>query len=284
MFGAAGTTQTKRGIWTIQEGEAEQPVLLGYEVGGAWQRIPLPDLSGRRVALAGDQLVVYPGSHESVGSVPDRLFDPEAGAWSELPSDPIGSSYDRTIVGVDDGVILFAIPKSDVPPNRPRVFHAARYGFATREWRLLAPSSIPGYANAWYRSGQKIINPTLGSVDGGEVNAFDRPYELGGVLVDEANWMRLPAFRELPVGSGSSPIAGSERWVVVSIGAADTPLAILNLENLKWGEAPATALASRTGVGSVVVDDRLLLWGGADFDLPAPRGRLHNDGQILTLS
>jgi hypothetical protein len=270
-------------VWTLQHVDGA-PVLLAYDDTAGWRTVPVPNPSGGRISAAGTRIVVYPRSHEHGGLVPDRVYDPDANAWTQLPLDPIGSAYDRTLLGVDDGVVLLAIPLTDVPPpDRPRVFHAARYTASTSSWAPLPPSGIPGYADTWHRWGQRIVNPTRGSVDGGQVNPFDRAYELGGILLDEREWTPLPHFKDLPVGSGSSVIAAGGRWVVSFKGAAGAPLAVLDIASLTWQELETTPLMARTGAGRVVAGDRVYVWGGADFDLPSPRGRLHNDGVEATL-
>lgn len=286
ITGVINTAPTGTGVWSIQELDAK-PVLVGYELAKGWRTvdIPEPSGSGRGVGVVGAKVLVYPSSRERGGLIPDRLYDPGTETWTELPVDPIGAAYDRTLVGIDDGVLLLAIPKIDVPrPDRPRVFHAARYNHAENSWRNLPASMIPGYADTWYRHESKIVNPTLGSVDGGTVDRFDRAYALGGVLdVDSQRWLALPPFEDLPVGSGSSPVAAGEDWVISSVGAVDAPLAALELETLAWRPLPTTPIISRTGVGRIVVGDRVVMWGGADFELPAPRGRLHDDGVQLRL-
>ena len=73
-----------------------------------WTRLPLPPDAPRRALLATDrQVVAYAGSDEG-GQVPDVVFDPASGDWTELPDDPLPPSFGRTMAWSGRELVLFA--------------------------------------------------------------------------------------------------------------------------------------------------------------------------------
>ncbi len=83
---------------------------LAYDVGrDRWTDLPVPtgsELEGGLVA-AGDRVVFYPTGDE-FGEHPDWSFDPATGAWTELPDDPLPTSYSRWIQQKDGKLVLRA--------------------------------------------------------------------------------------------------------------------------------------------------------------------------------
>lgn len=83
---------------------------LDYDGGrDRWTTIAVPGPSPAWLSLTGDgtRLVLTSGSDEDVRQ-PDRVLDTRTGAWTVLPDDPLGFSYDRTITGTDEGLVLTA--------------------------------------------------------------------------------------------------------------------------------------------------------------------------------
>lgn len=271
--------------WSLQTADRRKS-LVGYDVDGEdWRTAAVPEPSlASHLAAVGSRILVFAGSHENGGLVPDRLFDPATGVWEELPRDPIGSAYDRSFVDVPAGLVLLAIPLTNVPPpDRPRVFHAAVYDRATRQWSGLPPSTVPGYATTWFRSGSKVVNPTLGSADGGQVNGWDRAYAFGGVLdVESRTWLPLPTHHQVAIGSGSSPVATSDRWIISTVAGPPGPLAALDLATMDWTDVNPAPKGLPTGASVGLTARHLVVWGGATFDRE-PRGVLHADGMQLAL-
>jgi hypothetical protein len=173
--------------------------LLAYEIGeDRWHEVPLPvDSDGWYQLAAGDRLVAYLGSHEG-GSGEDFVYDPAAERWRPLPADPLGDSFDRTMVWTGDELVLFG---AELVPNpgaeEPAVVRAAALDLATGSWRRLPDSEILS-SGPWLVADGVLVNPSLGGADGGETNNWGRFYPNGGRL-DPATgeWSPLP---EPPAG------------------------------------------------------------------------------------
>ena len=270
--------------WSVQSWDPTAALVVGYDVDAhRWRTEEAPSPSGGRLARFDGSLLVYPGSHENIGVIPDRVFHPASGTWEELPRDPVGLAYDRSYVHVPAGLVLLAIPLVAPPPDRPRVYQAALYDHTTHEWTALPPSEIAGYAGAWYRAGSDVINPTLGSADGGQINPWDRAYPFGGILdVSGRRWLPLPAGRDPGVGSGSTPVADGERWVVSSMAGPPGPLTAFDLDARRWADLEMPPSGIPTGASIAMSKQWLVIWGGATFDAE-PRGVLRNGGVQLAL-
>lgn len=160
----------------------------------AWQELPLPtdDVTARSYALAaGDgHVVLFQRSHES-GRLSDWRYDPTAEAWSELPEVPLGDHYDRDVTWVGDALVVTGIPVEDVGADGPATYEAAVWN--DDGWRVLPRSEVAGWSPDWLAVDGLLVNPIPGSVDGGQVNPYDRAYPTGGILnVNSGTWAQLP--------------------------------------------------------------------------------------------
>lgn len=283
VTGLSATATAGSTVWSLQR-ETPTPALVAFDASARrWEVVPVPADSGNALAATDTSVLIYDTSYES-GVSPDRLYDPSTGAWTDLPPDPIGRAYDRSFVAVRGELVLLGIPvDTPTPPDRPRVFHAARFTPATGAWTPLPPSEIAGYATEWHAHGGQVTNPTLGSADGGEVNGWDRAYPFGGILdLDSQRWLPLPPAMDVEVGSGSNPIASNDQWVVTVVAQAGTPVAALDLASTTWASLPPLPTPLPTGAGRGIAANHLIIWGGADFS-NSPRGQLTNVGQRLEL-
>ena len=160
------------------------------------------------------------------------MFDPSLGAWEELPADPLSPGFDRTMVWSRPYVYLF---DHELVPNPgsevPSLTRAARLDLNTGEWKRLADSEILG-TGPWFAEDEIMVNPSLGSADGGEVNNWGRRYPFGGIF-DTASetWSDLPAaptgadYSVGVLGSRSALIYGTIGW-------------FLDVESGSWIELP----------------------------------------------
>ncbi len=159
----------------------------------AWTNVPLTGRTPSSARLAGHNghLVLYAGSDEQ-GEVADRVLDPEAGHWSDVPNDPFEASYDRQLLSVGGALVLFAKPISAAIDSSqvPRVV-AARFDDATGAWKILPDGdqlSTPTFAD-----GTLAVSPYRGGADGGEVNNWGRLVPNGGMLdLSTQTWSHLP--------------------------------------------------------------------------------------------
>jgi hypothetical protein len=160
------------------------PAFLHYSVSqDTWSELPPPgdgDVLHRDLLAMGDRLLAHRGSDEG-GEMPDLVFDPATSAWSTLPADPLSPSFDRTMVWLHDRLYLFDHALVAQPGSAaPSLTRVASFDPSTGSWARLADSEILG-THPWFVDGTRLVNPSPGGADGGEVNNWGRTYPYGGV-------------------------------------------------------------------------------------------------------
>jgi hypothetical protein len=161
-----------------------------------WEELPPPpgDLGWLHgIVQAGERIVAYGGSDEQ-GEQPDFVFDPATSSWSELPPDPLSPSFDRSMAWSGRELLLFEHELVSNPGSeRPAVTRAAALDLESGAWRRLPDSEILA-TGPWVPDEGRLINPTLGGADGGEVNNWGRAYPYGGILdLERGTWSPLPS-------------------------------------------------------------------------------------------
>ena len=238
------------------------PTFLAYDLAGdLWRILPLPSEAGlgeRRLVAAGERIVAYRSTQEH-GPGPDLVYEPATGAWAALPGDPLSPSFDRSLVALDGRLVLLGIAAVPDPGVEPPFYRAAVHDLATGEWRRLPDAEVVGGEPTWYAASGLVVNPALGSADGGAVNAWGRAFPFGGMLdvVGEA-WLPLPGG---PAGDG--PLIGLAA-------AADTFVVnrqgwVLDVERLAWQQLEPLPGAPSAGAAVVGAGDRIVLFGGSRF-------------------
>ena len=148
--------------------------LIAYDVSDdAWVRIDLPDATAPfrsfSIVAIDDAIVLYATTDES-GTAPDWVFDPADESWGELPDDPLGPAFDRSMVW--NGVALFLFDKALVESpggaDGPSYTRAARYEDGA--WTALPTADTIGRPGAG-RPASVDRAGELGCADGGENNA-----------------------------------------------------------------------------------------------------------------
>jgi hypothetical protein len=257
-------------LW-VQEMEGvprTRRAFLAYDaVGDRWEELPAPAIGedlGYLLAAGGDGVVAYQSSQES-GVAPDLAYDPASAAWSELPPDPLIPSFDRTMVGTDAGLVLLGIENVPQPGSvGPALYRAAVFDTETDSWRRLPDSEIAGYDPSWFWSNGLVVNPTLGTSDGGGVGTWDRAYPHGGVL-DPASGTWSPLPDPPPMGDGFPFVAtGGDAYVASFSGWA------LHVPTWTWLEVPPTPGAGFGESAITWAGDRLFVWGGVRWEGSEP--------------
>jgi hypothetical protein len=188
-------------MWTTSNHD-----FLRYSVADdAWTRLPPPPGGARwyQLVAAGDVVIAHTGSHEQ-DAARDFVFDPAADAWTALPVDPLAPAFDRVMTWSGGHVYLFGRALVPNPGSEvPSLVRAARLDLATGVWEPLPDSEILA-SGPWLVDGSRLVNPTLGSADGGEVNNWGRSYPYGGVF-DTATltWSALPEVPDALTGAGA---------------------------------------------------------------------------------
>lgn len=231
-----------------------------------WRRVPVPgaaeDLGWYTPVADGYRLLLVSGSDEE-GVRPDRVHDVTSGQWSVLPEDPVGPAFGRAIVPTPSGLVLAAhlLVASPGAGDRPSLVQLARLDRRTNTWTRLpeAPQLGGGY---WW-TGHRLVDPSLGSSDGGgpEPGDYGREIPMGGVLdAVTGAWSPLPdAPAELSGGWSADAADGwllaAAGWVYDDRGESWTRLA------RPHADAPEQAGAATWADGTLVVvggqhDDR----------------------------
>ncbi len=185
--------------------------LLAYDASDdAWTVHPGPSGApeyGRLAAVDGS--VVLVAGERRQGEPSGHAFDPATGSWALLPEDPLGPAFDRVPTATTAGLVLTGHSLVPNPGStEPSFVRAAVFDPGSSRWTLLDDSDqVGGWQWAW--TGRRLVDPNLGTVDGGEVNGYGRDIPMGGVL-DPATgtWAPLP----------NAPPGSSDGWWVEALG------------------------------------------------------------------
>lgn len=225
-----------------------------------WGEWEVPGGDAGWLVADGRRLLVVSGSDEN-GERPDRVLDARSGDWSTLPADPLSPAFDRFVVSTPAGLVLTAKAiAADGGPADPALVRAALLPDGERRWRTLPDSDQLG-GGRWSWTGHRLVDPSLGGADGGEVNNYGRVILFGGRL-DPATgtWSPLPDAPDertggWPVDAPDGPVIAAAGWLYDD--AAES-----------WTRLPRPAAAPAEPGPAVWAGDRLVVVGGVDWDLP----------------
>ena len=182
-------------VWT--DGAAS---VYGYDTSAdTWARVPSPSAGGGSLVAAGERLVSIAYSDER-GVAVDEVYDAATRTWSKLPDDPLGRSFNRGAVWVNDKLLLLAQRLVANPGSeKPSFVRLAEFDFAASVWRRLPDSAVIGGGTVAVAG--LVVFPDTGSADGGEVNNWGRSYPMGGIYNPAAGtWRDLPTLKNPPGG------------------------------------------------------------------------------------
>ena len=236
----AGTAVVGDQVFVLTRGGAGvDREFIAYDVSDdAWQRIDRPDAAGSfpstSIVAASDAVVVYRTTDEHA-SAPDWVFDVGDASWSELPDDPLGAGFNRSMVW--NGVALFLFDKALVESpggvDGPSYTRAARYQHGA--WVALATAETIGPGPALV-DGHRLIAPMLGCADGGDNNSYGRCIPFGAVFDTTANkWSELA---NAPA-KGRKDISAYGGFSGSGLVAASTHGPFLDAATNEWFDLPA---------------------------------------------
>ncbi len=263
-FSFAATATAGRTAYFLAPGDASRPgaprALLAYRADrDRWRRLAPPRHRDTLLA-AGGRLVAF--AHDARAQVR------AGGRWRPLPPDPLGDVRVRSYVWSGRELVQIACT-SATPDDGPCLVRAAAFDFAAGSWRRLADAAIHD-TNLWAAASGVVVNPALGTSDGGATNGWGRAYPNGGIL-DPATgaWSALPD----PPSANHWEAAG----VLWADGAAYFARSgyVLDVPSATWLEVPRRA-ADVHGETVVSAGRDLLVFGGARFARRHPGGRLLN--------
>ncbi len=262
-FAFASTALAGRTAYLLAPGDASRPraprALLAYRVDrDRWRRLRPPRRRDTLIA-AGGRLVA--AAWDARPQVRVR------GRWRSLPRDPLGGGIrGRSFAWTGSELVQIACASAS-PVDGPCLLRAAAYDFGTGAWRRLPDAAIQ-YSEPWAAAGGVIVNPTLGTSDGGETNGWGRAYPNGGILDPAAGtWSPLPS----PPSAGH-PQAAGVLWADGAAYSADAGF-VLDVPSGTWLAVPRRG-AAVSGETVVSAGRDLFVFGGARFSPAHPRGRL----------
>ena len=245
----------------------DQHVLAWDSTQDTWTELARPT-KPQWAALVADthgghpRLVLAAGSDENAVQ-PDRVYDPVDGAWSQLPANPLRPSFDRVIVATPAGLVLTAKPiGADGGPEDPALVHAALLPPGASSWQPIPSSDDQLGGWSWTWTGRRLVDPTPGGADGGQVNNYGRTIPYGGALD--------------PVTGGWQPLIDAPQeftggWPVDALGGRYSAVQGWIYDDGDSGQGSSwTRLARPDGAPAspgraVWVEDVLIVTGGADW-------------------
>ena len=233
--------------------------LMSYSVADdAWREVDVPDDMPRRIVADGDRLLLPLASHEW-GAGADLVLDVASGEWSELPTDPLGATFDRCLLSTRDGILLTGKALVESPGSEgPSLVQAALYDPESGAWaRLPDTGQIGGWFPVW--TGERVVDASLGGADGGEVNGWGREYPYGGMLsLPDGAWSPLPEAPEPTRDPWLGHVDGGEQFLV-----ADGYV----FDDVEETWTPTTAPTDAPAVIGVAAwaGDQIVVIGGTDW-------------------
>ncbi|GAA1957693.1 hypothetical protein [Agromyces allii] len=233
--------------------------LLSYDVDtDRWDRINLPDDAPRALVGDGDRVLLASTSDEH-GRFADFILDVETGAWSQLTADPLGQIFDRVLTPTPDGLVLTGKQLVEDPgADGPALTIAAWLDRRSGKWsRLPDTEQIGGWRWAW--TGTRLVDPTLGGGDGGEVGSWDRSYPYGGAIsVPDGQWSPLP----------EPPSPRQDHWLTDTAGGRFSFSGgyVYDDRRSSWTPIDRPDHAPQHADAAVWADDRLVVVGGTDWN------------------
>lgn len=213
---------------------------------------------------AGRPRLVLASSSDEQGARPDQVYDPADGTWSQLPADPLRPSFDRVLVSTPSGLVLTAKPIApDGGPEDPALVRAAVLPPGASRWRTVPTDGDQLGGGHWTWTGRRLVDPTLGGADGGEVNGYGRTIPYGGAL-DPATGEWEPLTGAPDQASGGWPVealggswSAAEGWIYRDGDGGD---------GSSWSRLPPPDDAPAEPGPGVWVGDLLVVAGGSDWD------------------
>jgi hypothetical protein len=238
-----------------------EDTLLAYAVpSDRWTTPPTPPGmagSGVQLGMLRDRLVAMVGDES--GNARYAMLEPTTQKWTDLPPDPLRPTFDGVLTSTPVGLVLTAKDLVDQPGSEsPAFVRAAVLDADTMTWRELPDSEqIGGFVWAW--TGTRMVDPSLGGADGGEVNNYGRTYPYGGILDPKSGtWAALP----------NAPDEFTGGWTVEAV---DGPLIayagwLYDDGHGTWTRLPRPEGAPPQPGSAVWAGDELVVLGGVDYE------------------
>lgn len=243
---------------------------LSYDVGDdRWTELAYPyDLTFETplsLTLVGDRIVAYqtdasvplrdPGAGNTTSEV---AYDPAADSWSPLPVDTLRPSSDRTMVGHDGDLYLFATtPEGAGTPST----HAALLREGADTWEEIPDPPGPTQFG-WYLVGDLIVSPSPGPDLPSPPVLAEAP--VASVLDTSTDTWVDPPTPPAPAG-GPGP-ALTNLGIVAGPTLVNAFGQVLDIDAGTWTSLPTPTTFAHEGQAAAWVNDTLVVWGGQSAD------------------
>ena len=247
---------------------------LAYDVDDdRWTDLPMPE--GQRGVVATDDRIVAYLRTEERGDTGDASFDPETATWSPLPPDPHTPAFDRSMVWADGALVLLDVEHVPQPNSaEPSLYRAAALDLDTGAWEELPAPDIVGNSATWFVLGDLVVNPTIGELDGGEVNGWGRSVPVGGILdLTSRAWQPLPRHRDGAQWVFGPTVADAHRIVLADGWLFDGEV---------WERLPRPPTDAFGA--SALAGDSVLVWGGVRWSDDWSESEILDEGWTIRLS
>lgn len=134
-------------------GRYEESQTWTYDISrDAWRRGADAPAYGSLQGLAGDRVVMLGG-----GEPAGWLYDPLADRWTALPADPLGDTFDRSLVFDGTDLLLLALPTEG---GDDRTYLFARLDLDTMRWATLPRTPVGMGVSVWFWWKDQLLNPS----------------------------------------------------------------------------------------------------------------------------
>jgi hypothetical protein len=222
----------------------------------AWRRLPeppvRPDLHNSAISAAGGSVVTL-GQGGTV-----LVFNLAEETWRTLPSSPHEPRLQaHGAQATAEGIVVIGVD-STVRNDGTVPSYLFAEVYRDGAWQRLERSNMMG-GYGWHWTGERLVAPHPGCVDGGEVNPYPRCIPEGGILdPGSGTWAPLPRAPEDFSAGWSLSAAGGERMLVGGYLYDDA--------DGSWTLFGAPDDFGRySQVASVIADDRVIAFGGIDW-------------------
>ena len=221
-----------------------------------WRGLPEPSA---RTELHAAALSADDGSVVTLGRDGSVLvLDLAEESWRTLPSSPHKPQLQAYAASATpEGIVVIGVDSTAVNDGTvPSYLWAEVY--RDGEWTRLERSDMVG-GYSWHWTGERLVSPYPGCVDGGEVNPYPRCVPEGGILdPGSGTWVALPpAPDDLSAGWNLNGAGGE--WMLVGGYLYDDAAG-------SWTPMGAPdGFGEYSDAASVIADDTVIAFGGIDW-------------------
>lgn len=221
-------------------------------VAGTWRTLSPPPDEGFNYSLwTGSRLVIWAGDVEVGDAI--QALDPTTGEWSQLPQDPLGPSFDRSLVWLDGRYYLAALSKDD--DREPPHFVMTSLDPDSGTWTEPRPTEVSFWAQEWWAFDSHVVNASQQLLTRRGAEPIS-----GAMDVVTGRWAEVAQvddYAEMEAGCQLPSIGSAGEWL------APGGSALISIDPARAIVVPPCPELPVPAVGAWL-DGDLLVWGGVD--------------------